>query len=229
MMKWINKFSFTNKAFLLGFVISLLGSLPLGYLNVIGLQILVERGHLAIVSFVLGIIVVEFFVLKIVSFGAKWLVKQKKLLLAIDIFTILFFLSIALYFISNISNDERFSLSQLQIAAYPFLLGVILNGLNAIQWPYWSGVYIYVFRTKKLKTTKKANYLFIIGALIGTGIGMLFFAYAGQYILDKNNIEMTHYINPVFAALFFILASIQIVKLFMSKKKKITEAKITKL
>ncbi len=227
MMKWINKVSFTNRAFLLGFVISLLGSLPLGYLNVIGLQILVERGHLAIVSFILGIIAVEVFVLKIVSFGAKWLVKQKKLLLAIDLFTILFFLSIALYFISNISNDERFSLSQLQFAAYPFLLGVILNGLNAIQWPYWSGVYIYVFRTKKLKTTKKANYLFILGALIGTGIGMLFFAYAGQYILIENNIEMTHYINPVFAILFFILASMQIAKLFINKKKNATEAEIT--
>lgn len=217
-MKWIDTYRFTNKAFLLGFLISLIGSLPLGYLNVIGLQILVERGHLAIVSFIFGIIVVEFFVLKIVSFGAKWLVKQKKLLLAIDIFTILFFMSIALYFITN---DEGFNLSQLQFTTYPFILGVLLNGLNAIQWPYWSGIYIYVYRTNQLKTTQKANYLFIVGALIGTGIGMLLFAYLAQYILVENNIDMTHYLNPVFAILFFILASIQIVKLFIYQNKKV--------
>lgn len=228
-MKWIDKYSFTNKAFLLGLVISLIGSLPLGYLNVIGLQILVERGQIAIVFFILGIIIVEFFVLKIVSFGAKWLVKQKKLLLAIDIFTILFFLSIALYFISNINNDENFNLSQLQFATYPFILGVLLNGLNAIQWPYWSGIYIYIFRTNKLKTTKKANYIFIIGALIGTGIGMLLFAYAGQYILIENNIVLTQYLNPFFATLFFILATIQIVKLFIRKDKKVKEANTTRL
>lgn len=228
-MKWINKFSFTNKAFLLGFLISLIGSLPLGYLNVIGLQILNEEGHLAITFFIIGIITVEFFILNIVSFSAKWLVKQKKLILAIDVFTILFFLSIALFFMSNINNDENFSLSQLRFAKYPFILGVLLNGLNAIQWPYWSGIYIYIFRTNKLKTTQKANYLFIIGALIGTGMGMLLFAYAGQYILVENNIEITHYLNPAFVMLFFILASIQIAKLFIHQNKKVKEANTTRL
>ncbi|TCL61961.1 hypothetical protein EV196_1222 [Mariniflexile fucanivorans] len=218
-MKWMDKYSFNNKSFVLGFIISLIGSLPLGYLNVIGLQILLEQGGLAVISFILGIIVVEFFVLKTVSFGAKWLVEQKKLLLFIDIFTILFLASISFYFMSNINNENSFSLSQLHLAQYPFILGVLLNGLNAIQWPYWSGIYIYIFRTKKLKTTKKANYIFIIGALIGTGIGMLIFAYAGQYILVENNIEMTHYLNPALGMLFFILASIQIANLFLNKNK----------
>lgn len=218
-MKWIHKYSYTNKAFLLGFLISFIGSLPLGYLNIICLQILVAQGHLAIISFILGVTAVEFFVLKVVSFGAKWLVKQKKLLLAIDIFTILFFTSIALFFISN--NDETFVLSQLEYATYPFLLGLLLNGLNIIQWPYWSGIYIYVYRNNKLKTTKKANYLFIVGALIGTGIGMLLFAYLGQYILVENNIEISNYLNLVFAILFFILASIQITKLVINQNKKV--------
>ncbi len=228
-MKWIEKYSFNNKSFLLGFLISLIGSLPLGYLNVIGLQILVEQGGFAIISFILGIIVLEFFVLKIVSFGAKWLVKQTKILLFIDVFTILFFISIALYFISNINNENSFSLSQLQLARYPFVLGVLLNSLNVIQWPYWSGIYLYVFRTKKLKTTQKANYIFIIGALTGTVIGMLFFAYAGQYILVENNIEITQYLNPAFAILFIILATMQIAKLFIHKDKKVKEANTTRL
>jgi hypothetical protein len=222
-MKWVDKYSFKNKSFLLGFLISFMGSLPLGYLNFIGLQVLIEQGNFAIISFILGIIVVEFFVLKIVSFGAKWVVGQKRLLLFIDVFTILFFASISWYFISNISNEKNFSLSQLQFATYPVILGVLLNGLNAIQWPYWSGVYIYVFRTKKLKTTLKANYIFIIGALTGTGIGMLLFAYAGRYFLVENNIEMSHYLNPIFAILFFILASIQLVKLLINRNKKINE------
>jgi len=219
-MKWIDAYNFNNKAFLLGLIISLIGSLPLGYLNIIGLNILIEQGGLATISFILGIIVVEFFVLKIMSFGARWLVNQKELLLAIDIFTILFFLSIALYFITNISREESFSLSQLRFASYPFVLGVLLNGSNAVQWPYWSGIYMYIFRTKKLKTTHSANYIFISGALVGTGIGMLIFAYAGQYILVENNIDVAHYLDPVFAMVFFILASIQITKLILNKKSK---------
>lgn len=228
-MKWIDKCSFIHKSFLLGFFISLIGTAPLGYLNVIGLEILVEQGDFAIVSFILGIIIVEFFVLKITSFGARWLVKQKKILLLIEIFTILFLACIALYFLSNISNENSSALSRLQLAQYPLILGVLLNGLNAIQWPYWCGIYIYIFRSKKLKTTQKANYLFITGALIGTGIGMLFFAYAGQYILIENNIDLTHYLNAAFSLIFLILASIQLAKLFLSKNRKVKEVSTTNL
>jgi threonine/homoserine/homoserine lactone efflux protein len=219
-MKWIERYSFKNNPFKLGFLISLLGSLPLGYLNVIGLQILLEQGNLSVVSFILGIVAIEFFVLKIVSFAAHWLVGQKKLLMVIDIFTILFLGSIAWYFISN---DKNFNLSQLQLAKHPFLLGVLLNSLNAIQWPYWSGIYIYLFRTNKLETTRKANYIFLVGALIGTFFGMLFFVYAGQYILVENNIKMTHYLNPIFSILFFTLATIQIAKLYLNRNKKVRE------
>ena len=49
---------------LLGFFISLLGSLPLGYINVVGLQILLEQGIISHVLFVLGIVFIQFFVLK---------------------------------------------------------------------------------------------------------------------------------------------------------------------
>jgi hypothetical protein len=76
-MKLINKYIPQNSPFLLGFGISLMGALPLGYINVISLQILLEQGNTAVISFISGIVFIEFFVLKAVSFGAKWLVKQK--------------------------------------------------------------------------------------------------------------------------------------------------------
>lgn len=222
-MKLLERYNFKNKAFLLGFLISLLGSLPMGYINVIGLQMLLEQGNLAIVSFILGILVVEFFVLKIVGFAAKWLVEQKRLLLFIDIFTVLFLSSMAWYFTSNVSNDTNYGLSQLQLAQYPFILGILLNGLNAVQWPYWSGIYIYLFRTEKLKATDKTNHIFIFGALLGTFLGMLTFAQTGKYVLDENEIQMTPYLNPIFAVLFFILATIQTVKLFVNRNKKLKQ------
>ena len=148
---------------------------------------------------------------------AKWLVQQKKLLLFVDIFTILFFASIAWYFVTNISSDSNFTLSQLQMAKYPFVLGVILNSLNLIQWPYWSGIYMYVFRTEKLNTTRTSNYLFITGALAGTFLGMLIFIYTGNYILEQSQAPWTTYLNPMFATLFFVLATLQIIKLIFRK------------
>lgn len=217
----LEKYAPKNKPFLLGFLISLIGALPLGYINVISLQILLEQGNLATLAFISGIVFIEFFVLKAVSYGAKWLVEQKKLLLFIDVFTIAFFLGIAIYFISNIGNDKNFSLSELELATYPFILGLLLNSLNFIQWPYWSGIYIYLFRTEKLKADRNNNLLFIIGALIGTFVGMLIFAHSGKYILIENKIEIGKYLNYIFATLFLFLAVIQTGKLFIKKKKKL--------
>ena len=218
-MKILDKYAPKNSPFLLGFGISLMGALPLGYINVISLQILLEQGNWATVSFISGIVFIEFFVLKAVSFGAKWLVEQKKLLLFIDVFTIVFFLGIGIYFISNVGNNKNFSLSQLQLAQFPFILGLLLNSLNFIQWPYWSGIYIYLFRTEKLDPKCNDNSLFIMGAMIGTLAGMLLFAHTGKHFLVENKIEMSNYLNSIFATLFLTLAIIQIGKLFWKQKK----------
>lgn len=218
-MKLLDKIAPKKNPLLLGIGISLMGSLPLGYINVIGLQILLEQGNWATVSFISGIVFIEFFVLKAVSFLAKWLVEQKKLLLFIDVFTIAFFTGIAVYFISNIGNDKNFSLSQLQLAQFPFILGLLLNSLNFIQWPYWSGIYIYLFRTKKLDPHCHDNSIFIMGAMIGTLAGMLIFAHTGKYFLVENKIEISKYLNPIFAALFLFLAGIQVTKVFVKRNK----------
>lgn len=175
-MKILDKYTPKNKPLLLGILISLIGSLPLGYINVISLQILLEQGNRAEFSFIAGIVFVQFFVLKAVSFGAKWLVKQKKLLLFIDTFTIVFFLGIAFYFYYHINNGTNFSLSQLKLAKYPFFLALLLNSVNFIQWPYWSGIYIYLYQTKKLNPKCNDNSLFITGVMMGTFVGMLIFA-----------------------------------------------------
>lgn len=149
-MKLIAVLHSKSKPILLGFSISLLGALPLGYTNVISLQILLEQGNWASLSFILGIIFVQYFVLKMVYKIARWLVKQKKLLLFIELFTILFLLVIGVYFMYSSTNHQNISLSNLILIQYPFLLAAFLNLLNFIQWPYWSGIYIYLFRTDKL-------------------------------------------------------------------------------
>ena len=197
-MTILTRFAFKKNAFALGFFISLMGTLPLGYLNVIGLQILLEKGNLAATSFIFGIVAIEFFVLKIAAYGAKCLVEQKKLLLFIDIFTIIFFSSITIYFYFNIGNEKNISLSQLQLIKYPFALGMVLNSLNFMQWPYWSGMYLYLFRTGKIKSKTNQNNIFIVGALLGTFVGMMLFDQTGSYFLIDKKAEIGKYINTIF-------------------------------
>lgn len=218
-MKFLVQYAPKNKPFLLGFLISLIGALPLGYINVISLQLLLEQGSWSSFTFILGIITIEYFVLKIVSKIAKWLVEQKKLLLFIDVFTIVFFLAIGFYFFKNIGSSKNFSLAELSLTSFPFALGLLLNCLNFIQWPYWSGIYIVLFRTEKLKKQTKQQNAFILGALLGTFIGMLVFAYSGKFLIVENNFQLSKYLNIIFAGLFFILGIGQLLKMIISKIK----------
>lgn len=218
-MTILTRFAFKKNLFALGFFISLMGTLPLGYLNVIGLQILLEKGNLAITSFIFGIVAIESFVLKIAAYGAKWLVEQKKLLLFIDIFTIVFFSSIAIYFYFNIGNEKNFSLSQLQLIQSPFVLGLALSSLNFMQWPYWSGMYLYLFKTKKIKPKTNHNNIFIMGALLGTFAGMMIFAQTGNYFLIDKKAAIGKYLNVIFTFIFLGLALIQFINLFWKRRK----------
>ncbi|SFS69513.1 hypothetical protein [Lutibacter maritimus] len=218
-MKILKRISFKKYSFALGFFISLMGTLPLGYLNVVGVQILLEKGNWATTSFIFGIVAVEFFVLKIAFYGANWLVEQKKLLLLIDIFTIVFFSCIAIYFYFNIGNEKNFSLSQLQLIKFPFVLGVLLNSLNFMQWPYWSGIYVFLFRTEKIKPKTNQNNIFIRGALLGTFSGMMLFAQTGNYFLIDKKTDMGKYLNVIFTFIFLGLALFQFINLFWKRCK----------
>lgn len=221
-MTIVNKYTPKNKPILLGFLISLMGAMPLGYINLICLQVLLEQGSWAAISLIAGIIVIEFFVLIIVSRIAKWLVGQKKIVLFIDVFTIVFFLVIATYFFINIGNSKNFSLGTLQLATYPFLLGITLNTFNFIQWPYWSGIYVFLFREQKLNQDAKSQNKFVFGALIGTMAGMLLFASTGKFILVENKIEIGKYLNVTFAFLFLFLGIAQGAKLILKHRKSIS-------
>lgn len=201
----------------LGFAISLLGSLPLGYTNVINLQILVTQGTWASFSFILGIVFIQYFVLRIVSKMAQWLVKQTKIVLLLEIFTVLFLFVIGYYFLNPTDAVSDDALSQFQLAKYPFLLALFLNTLNFIQWPYWAGIFSYLYKNEFLNRLHH-HPTFIIGVMSGTAFGMLVFAHAGRFLLAVNQIQIGNYINPIFSMLFLSLAAIQGFKLLFKYK-----------
>jgi hypothetical protein len=92
----------------------------------------------------------------------------------------------------NSTNHQNISLSNLILIQYPFLLAAFLNLLNFIQWPYWSGIYIYLFRTDKLDNQIKTRNKFILGALLRTSLGMFLFAPVGQFLIESNKNKFLH-------------------------------------
>jgi hypothetical protein len=88
------------KNIFVGFTVSFIGSIPLGYLNVIGFTIFQSSGILSTLYYLLGVIVIEFFVIFGTLLFAEKLHKNLKLLQYIEAFSILF-MFFSIYFSHN--------------------------------------------------------------------------------------------------------------------------------
>lgn len=203
------------KNILVGFLVSFVGSIPLGYLNIVGFEIYSKFGMNNLVFFLFGIISVEVFVIYFTLIFANSLVNNKKLMKAIEIFAIFFLLILAYSFYSHSNQTEKnHDYLEKYVMYSPFLIGVFLNCLNFLQIPFWTGWNLYLINSGYISVEKKLKYFYIIGTLMGIFLGML------ALILALNSISQTtgslaKYVMPVIIPLFFIaLAVVQVYKVY---------------
>ncbi|REG98135.1 hypothetical protein [Flavobacterium aquicola] len=198
-----------------GFVVSFLGSLPLGYLNIIGVEVFSKFGINPLVFYLLGVIVVEAVVIYFTVIFANKLVSNKKLMKGIDFFAVffLFLLAYLFYAHSNQSVEEHNYLES-YVRYSPFLIGMVLCGLNFLQIPFWMAWNLYLMNANHIVLHSKLKFHYIFGTLVGTFWGMLL-AILVLDSLSQNAFSFSKYIMPVCIPLFFVvLAFFQIFKVY---------------
>ncbi|WP_269237580.1 hypothetical protein [Flavobacterium flavigenum] len=197
-----------------GFLVSFIGSIPLGYLNLAGLEIYTKYGFHNLVFFLCGVVFVESFVIYFTLLFAQKLVKNRKLMKLIDFFSVFFMFLLAYYFYSASSNISSKSNLNTSLIYSPFAIGVVLNCLNFLQLPFWTSWNLYLVKEEYIIIEKKLKYYYIAGTLSGVFIGMLSLIVILQTVVQKTN-QFSKYIVPVFIPLFFILlGSIQVAKVY---------------
>jgi len=203
------------KNFSIGFLVSFIGSIPVGYLNLIGLEIYSKSGFNNLIFFLFGIIFVEFFIIYFTLVSARHLLNNKKIMKIIDFFNIGFMFVLAYLFFLNANQKEDLNSNFIQYMMYPsFVIGVILNCINFMQLPFWTTWNLYLINEKYIITEGTLKYYYIAGTLIGIFSGMLSFIVTLQNIILETNL-FSKYIMPVFIPLFFIfLGSIQMFKTY---------------
>ena len=157
-----------------GFIVSFLGSLPLGYLNIIGVEIISELGINSLVFYLFGIILVEAIVIYFTVIFTNELAENKKVMKGIEFFAVFFFLLIAYLFYANSGqNFEGHNYLENYVHYSPFLIGMVLCGLNFLQIPFWMGWNLYLLNAKSISLERKLKFYYILGILVGTFFGML--------------------------------------------------------
>lgn len=205
------------RVFFVGMLVSFLGSLPLGTLNVAAMQISVTDGISPALWFSLGSLTAEIVYVRISLVAMDWVRKQKRIFKALEWITLLIVIALAVSsFIAATKPAGEAKNIILSNTMHRFFLGLMMSAINPVQIPFWFGWSTILF-TKKVLAPKPSFYnLYIIGIGIGTFIGNCVFIFGGQLVADKlnNNQHILHY---VIGTIFAVTAVIQVWR--MSRKK----------
>lgn len=204
------------KVFFWGMLVSFLGTLPLGTLNVAAMQISVQEGITNALYFVFGCLVVEMIYVRISLVGINWIRKQKKLLQWMDWITLLIILALAAgSFIAATSGHHSKNVI-FNNNLNRFVLGLMLSAINPVQIPFWFGWSTILF-SKHILLPKPAYYnLYILGIGIGTLLGNGVFIFGGKFLVDKLNTNQS-LLNWIIGGIFSITAVIQLIRIISKK------------
>jgi threonine/homoserine/homoserine lactone efflux protein len=204
------------KIFFTGMLVSFLGSLPLGTLNIAAMQISVTEGVTAAILFSIGSLLVEIIYVRLSLVAMDWIRKQEKILKALEWITLLIVLALAassFYAALHPSMEKNVVLSS---SLPKFLLGFVMSALNPVQIPFWFGWSTVLF-TKKVLLPRSDHYnSYILGIGIGTFIGNCVFIFGGLLIAKKIN-NNQHILNWVIGGIFAITALIQLWRMLTKK------------
>ena len=164
-----------------GFLVSFLGSIPLGYLNVVGYDVYSRSGFDAMIQFLLGVICIEAVVIYITLIFTDKLMKNKKLIRIIEGFSVIFMFVVAYVFYSGASSEVA-SGSTIRHYDSPFVLGIVLSCFNFISIPFWTGWNLYLLNAKYIDISKRLRFLYLLGTMLGTFAGMLLIILSLDYI-----------------------------------------------
>lgn len=213
--------------FLWAMGISFLGTLPMGSLNVVAMQISVEESVKSAYMFAFGAVLVEMTYVRVALVGINWIMKRKHVLRYMEWATFFIILALAIgSFIAAVKGGHggkgNFLLSN---QMNRFSLGVILNALNAVQIPFWFGWSTVMITKGILKPTSLHYNVYVIALGLGTLLGKSIYILGGPWIINKIA-GARDYLNWVIGGVFAVTAIIQLIRILRHKG---IETKMAKL
>ena len=204
------------RIFFTGMLISFLGSLPLGTLNIAAMQIAISGTILSAILFSLGSLTAEMVYVRLSLIAMDWVRKQQKLFKILEWVTLGIVVALAVASFYAALHPTNHKNPVLDNPLPPYVLGFVMSAVNPVQIPFWFGWSTVLF-TKKILLPKSSHYnSYIVGIGLGTLMGNCVFIFGGKLIADKINANQ-HILNYVIGGIFAITALIQLWKILKKK------------
>lgn len=205
------------RLFFAGILIAFIGALPLGTQNLAAMQIAISDGLPPAILFALGMVVPDIFYVLVTLLAMQWIQKHKKLFKALEWVTLLIVVSLAIanfYAATHPTVQKNVLLSN---SIPRFLLGIIINGVNPMQIPFWFGWSTILFTKKILQPRWRDYALYTAGVAVGMFAGTMVFVLGGRLIADTiSNHQDVLYV--VVGGIFALTALLQVWKMAKGRK-----------
>jgi threonine/homoserine/homoserine lactone efflux protein len=208
-----------------GMMISFLGSLPLGTLNVAAMQLGIQEGVKSALLFSIGSMLVEMIYVRISLIGIDWIRKQEKLMKAMQWITFGIVVALAIgSFMAAMKGGENAKNPVLDNNVNRFILGAIGCAINPIVIVFWFGWSTVLFTKKILLPINSQYNSYVVGVGIGAFAGNCVFIFGGKWIADSIA-DSQKYMNWFIGGIFTVTALITLWKILRKKKQPLSSPK----
>jgi threonine/homoserine/homoserine lactone efflux protein len=195
------------EVFFSALLISFLGQLPFGNMNLTATQLAVQEEFKNAWKYALGIVLVEIIYLRLALTGMDWVVEHKQLFTIMGWLTVIVFITLGvLAFVMARKQTRARKGLLLDNKMNRFLLGVVVSGVNPAQIPFWFLWSTQLLNSKILQPTTAQFNLFTAGAGLGSLAGLAVYIHGGKWMITK--LKTSNKGLNIFMGIVFILAGL---------------------
>jgi threonine/homoserine/homoserine lactone efflux protein len=188
-------------------LVSFLGQLPFGNMNLTATQLAVQEGYKHAWKYSIGIVIIEVIYLRLALTAMDWVVRNQLIFTIMSWLTVAVFLALgilSLVLATRQTKEKKGLLLNNNLDR--FVLGVSVSAINPAQIPFWFIWSSQFINNGILKTTSLDFNLFTGGAAIGSVAGLALYVYGGKWVISK--MKASNRQLNIFMGLVFILASL---------------------
>lgn len=195
------------EVFCTAMLISFLGQLPFGNMNLTATQLAVQEGYKNAWKYSIGIVIIEMIYLRLALTAMDWVVENQLIFKIMSWLTVVVFLALGIIslVIAQKQTKEKKGLL-LNNKLDRFLLGVSVSAINPVQIPFWFIWSTQLINSHVLQTTAIHFNLFTGGAAVGSIGGLIVYMYGGRWVIHK--MKASNKQLNIFMGVVFILAAL---------------------
>jgi len=196
------------RLFIAGMLISFLGTIPMGTLNVSAMQIFFSDGIRPALYFSTGAVLVEVLYVRVTLVAMTWFRSHKRLLMGMEWFTLIIILALSASSFYAALHPSIKTSPILSNTIHRFWLGVGMSAVNPLQIPFWFGWSTILANRQLLLPKEKFYIVYMAGIGLGTMIGFSVFIFGGRLLVERLNTRQD-VINMIIGVVFLVTAGIQ--------------------